>query len=355
MKQLYINQTINLNKIKNPSGLIIVYNCVVEGDFEIYCRLRYPFSITFIDTTFNGKVFLNLNLTGDDSSIHFHKCTFEKDFEVDCTAGIGVAVNLTFNKFKGRIISNFFKLIIFPDPNLLIAYKNRTGYKLEYSNIDEISKLEFAFEDIYPKLKVNNIPQYLSFDNDPALKVGCEATACAIALAYILNKKITKNEVASFMKKDMSMTESFWEYFMGDIYEHGYGCMSPVSVDTIKAYLDANNIHDYEVINYTGTPLVEILQFLKLNIPIIVFATMSNEKMMYKVKYGSTEFACGDYWPGNDHSLVIVGSDFNKEEIYLADPEENSEEIRTRNIYQFINRYQEIYTQAIIIKKKQRD
>ena len=41
---------------------------------------------------------------------------------------------------------------------------------------------------------------------------------------------------------------------------------------------------------------------------------------------------------------------YNKQEIYLADPEVNSFKIRTRNIYELENRFSELYSQSIVVK-----
>ena len=80
---------------------------------------------------------------------------------------------------------------------------------------------------------------------------------------------------------------------------------------------------------------------------------MGNDEGMYHRKYGSTKWEINNkklYWPGRDHSLVIVGYNILKQEIYLADPEVNSFKIRTRNIYELENRFSELYSQSIVVK-----
>ena len=43
---------------------------------------------------------------------------------------------------------------------------------------------------------------------------------------------------------------------------------------------------------------------------------------------------------------------FTYGKIYLADPEENSERIIDRDIYEFENRFTELYSQSILVLKK---
>jgi uncharacterized protein YvpB len=132
--------------------------------------------------------------------------------------------------------------------------------------------------------------------------------------------------------------------------------MSTVSVDAINNYLVTNNLdQEYEVINTTNTPLYELLPFINRGIPVIVWCTMGNNEKMYHKKFGSTKWKINEqnlYWPGNDHSLVIVGYNIATNKIYLADPEVDSTKIRERNLFEFENRFTELYSQSILIIKK---
>ena len=243
----------------------------------------------------------------------------------------------------------------------LKEFDNHSGYNRSYLG-NSLSL--FVYENNYRRkqvtpnkiLKVKNIPQYITNGNDLALKTGCEATACAILLSYILNKNITKNEMASYMKMGEPGKDSFWDSFIGDIYNDGWGCMSSVSVNALNNYLKANNLQDmYYVINTTNMPLYELLSFVSSGIPVIVWCTMGNKGHMYHKKHGSTIWDINGkklYWPGNDHSLVIVGYSFTYGKIYLADPEENSERIIDSDIYEFENRFTELYSQSILVLKK---
>ena len=294
----------------------------------------------------------NTDLSSQDAAIAVVANRFPNFNEQSLIASIPELIDVKDNYNLNRYDINFLDFSKFP---------NYTGYNRNLLNMYQsynVLENHFKYKHISKAktLKIQNIPQYLSFDNDPALKTGCEATACAIALSYILNKNITKNTIANLMLQKEAGTVSFWESFIGDIYNDGYGCMSPVSVDAINKYLILNNLDDeYEVINTTNTPLYELLPFINRGIPIIVWCTMGNDEKMYHRKLGSTKWVINEqnlYWPGNDHSLVIVGYNTQTNKIYLADPEVNSEKLRERNIFEFENRFVELYSQSILIIKK---
>jgi uncharacterized protein YvpB len=235
--------------------------------------------------------------------------------------------------------------------NIDIICLKETGYPLK-NTFKILDEHHFKIKP-YALLDVKNIPQYLSNINDPALQTGCEATACAIALSYMLKKNITKNEIASLMPKANPNEASFWDSFIGDIYHDGWGCMSTVAYNAIIKYLESHDLIDkYEVVNYTNTPLYKLLYLVSQGIPVIAYATMGNENTMYSRKYGSTIFNVNNNvlkWPGRDHCLVIIGYNLNTKQIYVADPEENSTAYRIRDLYLFENRFMQLYLQSIVI------
>ena len=361
----------------NPNKFSLIRNCMIgdvliEGIGSFNSSLHIEHNIIYDSINLNNFNCLNKNVT-----IYIYQNEINGIVKInnnvnslsDCA--ICVIANRFAEKSTKYIIAEQPEFIDVRDNYIIDDYKinflklkefeNYSGYDRSYLG-NSLSL--FVYENNYRRkqvtpnkiLKVKNIPQYISNENDPALKTGCEATACAILLSYILDKSITKNEMASYMKMGEPGKDSFWDSFIGDIYNDGWGCMSSVSVNAINNYLKANNLQDkYYVINTTNMPLYELLSFVSSGTPAIVWCTMGNKERMYHKKHGSTIWDINGkrlYWPGNDHSLVIVGYSFTYGKIYLADPEENSERITDRDIYEFENRFTELYSQSILVLKK---
>ena len=347
------NITINNIGVNDTSIHIehnIVYSNITLSSFQ---KQNNNVTIYIYQNEINKKIIINNdNFISSDAAIAITANRFPNFNQESLYAVVPEFIDVKDNYYLDGYNINFINFNKFP---------NYTGYDRKLLKTYQsyyVLENKFSFKHIAKTkiLKVLNIPQYLSFPNDPALQTGCEATACAIALSYILNKQITKNTLASFMKQSEPGTISFWESFIGDIYHDGWGCMSTVSVDAINNYLVTNNLEqEYEVINTTNTPLYELLPFINRGIPVIVWCTMGNNEMMYHKKFGSTKWKINEqnlYWPGNDHSLVIVGYNFATNKIYLADPEVDSTKIRERNLFEFENRFTELYSQSILIIKK---
>lgn len=377
---IIINSTITDNIIiEQADGFILLKNNLIN-QIDISNIGNYDLSLHIENNEIKKQININqISKQNKNIIIYIHKNTLHQDIFInnqdnnlsDCC--ITISQNNVLTK-KDYFVSAKEPNIIYVKDNYYMTdnqkiflqndlYIKYTGYSKELvnANITDTTKTPFIKKEEvtlkkYIKLPVKNIPQYVSNINDPALNVGCEATATAIALSYILNKSITKNQMASCMIQKDANKETFWNSFIGNIYDDGWGCMSPVSVKAINNYLKQHNLENtYEVINTTNTPLYILLKYLEQNIPIIVWCTMGNNQEMFHMKYGSTIFEINNqplYWPGRDHSLVIVGYNLNKQEIYLADPEVNSEELRVRNIFEFENRFAELYSQSIIIIKK---
>ena len=382
---IYVNDEVILTNcivdesiiINNPKNFILIRNCMIG---EIKCNnignynlsLHIEHNIIYEDIEFKefNKLNKNVSIYIYQNEINKQVLIFNNGLELS-DAAICVSSNRFSNADKNNIFAEKTELVDVKDNYFLEGYKikfidfkqfdNHTGYnrkKLGNSVSFYVTEVEYRKKHTAPNkiLRVNNIPQYISFDNDPALKTGCEATACAIALSYILNKPITKNEIVKYMQIKESGTSSFWDAFIGDIYNDGWGCMSPVSVDTINRYLIENNLDkEYYVFNSTNMPLYELLEFVNSGIPVIVWCTMGDKDKMYHKKHGSTIWNVDGeklYWPGNDHSVVIAGYSYTYNKIYLADPENNKTDLISRDIYEFENRFMELYSQSVVILKK---
>lgn len=377
---IIINSQINQVIINCPQAFILLKNNIIKtldisniGVFDMSLHLENNHLLNQIILKAFSSNDTNTTIYFNENMLH-QKIYLDETFNPNFKGCITVYHNY-YTNYDGKFIqTNHPELILYKDnytyANEKISYFDNelyakyTGYHrkylfnapttfkmLDYQQVRETIKLPD-----YQKLNLQNIPQYVSYENDPALNVGCEATACAIVLSYLLKQKVTKNHLASHMEQAKPNEKSFWEAFIGDIYQDGWGCMSSVSVKAIQSFLNTNNLTEkYEVINLTNTPLYELLKYLTLGLPIIVWATMGNDQTMDHKKYGSTIFNVNGetlYWPGRDHSLVIAGYNRLTNEIFLADPEVNNQSLRVRKIFEFENRFAELYSQSIVIIPK---
>ena len=132
--------------------------------------------------------------------------------------------------------------------------------------------------------------------------------------------------------------------------------MSPCIVDVLDNFLLDNNLSDkYYVFNTTNMPLYELFQFVNSGIPVILWCTMGTKDLMYHKKHGSTIWKINNeelYWPGNDHCVVLAGYSYTLGKVYLADPENDTENLTARDMYEFENRFMELYSQSVVILKK---
>lgn len=382
---IYVNQDVELLNcvvdgslvINNPKNFILIRNCMI-GDIKCTnignhnLSMHIEHNLIYDDIVFDKFIKNNKNVSIYlyQNEINKKVYIYNEDLELK-----DVAICISSNRFTTTNDNNIYaqnsKIIDVKDNYCLNKYKikflefkqfnNYTGYnrKLLKNHISLVTlENEYRKKQIAPNkiLKLKNVPQYVSCKDDPALNTGCEVTASTALLNYILNANYTKNEIASYMKYDNPGVSSFWKSFIGDIYNDGWGCMSPAIVDMLDAFLIDNNLSDkYYVYNTTNMPLYELFQFVNSGIPVIVWCTMGTKDRMYHKKHGSTIWEVNNeklYWPGNDHCVVLAGYCYTLGKVYLADPENNSDNLTARDMYEFENRFMELYSQSVVILKK---
>lgn len=365
--------------IKNSNKFILIRNCMI-GNLKCYDVGNKDSSIHIEhNIIYDGVVFDKFNGLGKNVTIYVYQNQLDSKLIInnngsdELTCAMCVACNRFPDTNQNNIVAAKPEYIDVKDnywlDNFKIKFikfknfKNYSGYNRKYLGTAMslfVLESEFKLKKIEPNrfMKIKNILQHSSSENDPALKAGCEVASCAIVLNYILKQQITKNEMASYMEMKEPGEASFWDAFIGDIYNDGFGCMSSVSVKAINKYLKDNGFDkDYYVINTTNMPLYELLGFVNSKIPVIVWCTMGNSERMYHKKNGSTKWDINGkklYWPGNEHCVVIAGYSFTRGTIYLIDPENDDDRFmfKERNLYEFENRFTELYSQSILILKK---
>ena len=197
-------------------------------------------------------------------------------------------------------------------------------------------------------LDVKNIQQL------PELPAGCEVTSTTIVMNYE-GIKVDKMTLLSYLpmmqwpdKNDR--WASPWDVFVGNPKLSYYGCYSPVIIKTVENAFEASDITSYEVVDLSGSTLEELYAQIDDGHPVIVWATM----FMKESYTGRSSWTLQDgstfHWRSNEHCLVLIGYDLEKNTVILSDPYDERGTVEY-DADLFETRYEELYEQALIIRR----
>lgn len=197
-------------------------------------------------------------------------------------------------------------------------------------------------------LPVENIQQL------PELPAGCEVTSTAIVMNYE-GIKVDKMVLATFLPKmefpdKNGFWESPWNKFVGNPNLTYYGCYSPVIIETFNACLKKNEIENFEIVDISDSSMEELYAQIDDGHPVIVWATM----FMKESYTGRSSWYLQDgtkfNWRSNEHCLVLIGYDTDKNTVILSDPYDSKGTVEY-DAELFESRYTELYKQALIIRR----
>ena len=179
----------------------------------------------------------------------------------------------------------------------------------------------------------------------PELPTGCEVTALCEVLNY-LGFKIDKVELADeFMPIDLNGIVTMNNAYIGDPKsEEGFGCNSPVIVQTANDYFQSVDSPCYAV-DLTGTELKNLFFQVAEGRPVIAWSTINLITCYPYLRWTTWE---GEEMWFNDlqHCVVIYGFDLEENTVHTADP-------LVGNVKYDIDRFEAIYElmgkQAVVI------
>lgn len=202
----------------------------------------------------------------------------------------------------------------------------------------------------------DNNSVYIDMENilqNPELPVGCEITALTIYLRYLgfdadkidlAQNYLPKGGNAQY-KDDLLYKDSFFDYFIGDPFSRGYGCFANAIVKAAESYIEDNG-GGYDVIDLSGSHPDVLYDYLAEGIPVICWATDGMiEPEYYESWYDNATGEKLD-WYLNEHCFVLAGFNMNADIVTLNDPMKG---IIDYNINKFETRYEQMYSQAIVI------
>ncbi len=207
----------------------------------------------------------------------------------------------------------------------------------------------------------DNNSVYIDMENilqNPELPVGCEITALTIYLRYLgfdadkvdlAQNYLPKGGNAQY-KDDLLYKDSFFDYFIGDPFSRGYGCFANAIIKAAESYIEDNG-GGYDVIDLSGSHPDVLYDYLAEGIPVICWATDGMiEPEYYESWYDNATGEKLD-WYLNEHCFVLAGFNMSYDIVTLNDPMKG---IIDYNINKFETRYQQMYSQAIVILESEK-
>lgn len=195
-----------------------------------------------------------------------------------------------------------------------------------------------------PKEKVLLDVPYIS--QFPSLPNGCEITSLAIVLNY-LGFEVSKDTLSEdYLPKEKAGKANFFEEFVGEpSNRNSYGCYSEAIVTAANNYL-SDNESEMRAENLTGCKFQEVMMEVKEGNPVILWGAAYIES---EPSFSTEWIVDGEYlkWKTNLHCMVLSGYDLNKNIVYVSDPMRG---IKEYDLEEFIKRFKQFYSQAIVIK-----
>lgn len=205
---------------------------------------------------------------------------------------------------------------------------------------DHSGRINISTKRLYMLLPVKHINQ------NPELPTGCEITSLTMVLNY-LGFDIDKITLAdNFLDKLETPDGSFYDFFIGDPkLPNGMGCFAPAITNAANKYLKTTD-SELKASNISGSTLQAFFDELSDGNPIIIW-TSSNLSM--PVKYTPINLNTNSVfnWPNNEHCVVLIGYNLEKNIVYLADP---LKDIIECDLNVFSKSYEDYYKQAVVIK-----
>lgn len=152
----------------------------------------------------------------------------------------------------------------------------------------------------------------------PELPTGCEATALTMVLNYY-GFDIDKETIADKYMEKQSYPGDFYNYFVGDPFTNtGLGIYAPGLVNTANAYLETVNT-ELKAYDISGVSISEICNYVEEGHPICIWTTYDINRD--PVVTSSWTIDGKEYqWKKNEHCMVVIGFDKEKDTLIIANP-----------------------------------
>lgn len=199
-------------------------------------------------------------------------------------------------------------------------------------------------------LPVKNVQQL------PELPTGCEITSATIALNYY-GFNVTKMQMLEYLPMVAEPDRNgVWvspnEAFLGDPrLETSYGCYSGALTKAIETYFKANSITGYTVEDADVKSFEELYEYIDKGDPVIIWASIEMQDIERVETVWRTRDKQRLYWLANEHCLVLIGYDKDKDTVILSDPLDPKGTVEySRAVVE--KAYQQMQKQSLVIHKQ---
>lgn len=206
--------------------------------------------------------------------------------------------------------------------------------------MDANGQIVIASEQLYMLLPVQPVLQL------PELPTGCEITSLTTVLNYLGYNVDKTTMAADYLDCVEALDGSFYDSFSGSPFQtNGWGCFAPAITNAANRYLRDQNA-DYTAHNISTSGLQSIFNEVISGNPVIIW---TSSDYSVPVSYRPVSLSDGTVfrWPSNEHCVVLIGFNLERNIVYLSDPLHGVVE---RNLTAFANYYQSFYRQAVVIK-----
>ena len=171
-----------------------------------------------------------------------------------------------------------------------------------------------------------------------------------ISTNEFIDKYLEKGEIKK--KGDQLYAPNPFDKFVGSPYSNNsYGCYEPVIEKAKNKLIDDKNLN-FEVRNLNNISMEVIIKdYLDKDIPVIFWATFDLNETKNTSIWIVPETGEKFQWRGNEHCLLLVGYDDEKDGYYFNDPWNNHGTI-LYNKALVEKRHQEQFSNAVAIVKK---
>lgn len=195
------------------------------------------------------------------------------------------------------------------------------------------------------KLPVAHISQ------NPELPTGCEITSLATVLNFY-GYNVSKTQLSNkYLDKTIDEVGDFWEVFVGDPEENGFGCYAKPIVNAANRFLASQN-SKHKAVDYSGSKFEDLLNIVQNGTPVIIWSTMyDNETQTLSEPYATVEWNINGkniQWISPEHCMVLIGYDLNRKVAILSDPQRNIVEYDLNTVK---SRYLALHSQCVILEE----
>lgn len=211
--------------------------------------------------------------------------------------------------------------VLFTVDDTSVNYDKVGTYEVYYKAVDQAGNAATALRKVIVKPKdiTYMIPNFPTYNQYPQYPNGCESIALYVLLKYY-GVSVSPNEIVDKLKKgDGPHLENGKLYggnpeveFVGDPRaKNGYGVFQ-------KPIIDVANQFKEGIIDYSGHSLNQVLELVKENIPVQVWASIRLQDTRVSTSWIYKPTGEKISWLHNLHSMVIIG--FNSKSVYVSDP-----------------------------------